>query len=49
MRKLKDLSFNEKLLLVMALLSVVAILLNWPKVKDGFVKGWRHFGVELEK
>ena len=33
----------------MALLLIAAIIIRWPQVKEGFVKGWEKFGVELEK
>lgn len=48
MRKFKDLNFNEKMLLFMAILLIAAIIIKWPKVKEGFVKGWKHFGVEFK-
>jgi len=49
MRKLKELTFNEKLLLIMAILLLIAVIIRWPNVKEGFVKGWEKFGIELEK
>jgi len=49
MRKLKDLTFNEKMLIVMAILLLIAVIIKFPKVKEGFVKGWERFGVDLKK
>jgi len=49
MKRFKDLSFNEKLLLLMTILLIIAIVFKWPKIKEGFVKGWEKFGIELEK
>ena len=45
MRKFKDLRFNEKLLIVMAIILIAGIILKWPQVKEGFVKGWERFGL----
>lgn len=44
MRKFKDLRFNEKLLIILAIMLIAGIILKWPQVKEGFVKGWKHFG-----
>ena len=44
MRKFKELRFNEKLLIAMAILLLVGILFKWPLVKEGFQKGWESFG-----
>lgn len=44
MRKFKDLRFNEKLLLALAIMLIIGIILKWPQVKEGFVKGWERFG-----
>ncbi len=43
MRKFKDLRFNEKLLIAMAILLLAGIFLKWPQVKEGFQKGWKYF------
>ncbi|OFX22212.1 MAG: hypothetical protein A2041_04330 [Bacteroidetes bacterium GWA2_31_9b] len=47
MRKFNDLSYNEKFLLGMAIVLLIGILFNWPKIKEGFVKGWKRYGVEM--
>ncbi len=44
MRKFKDLRFNEKLLIAMAILLIAGLILKWPQVKEGFSKGWERFG-----
>lgn len=44
MRKFKDLRFNEKLLIIMAILLIAGIIFKWPQVKEGFLKGWERFG-----
>ena len=44
MRKLKDLKFNEKLLVVLAIMLIAGIIIKWPQVKEGFFKGWQKFG-----
>ncbi|MGE0090102.1 MAG: hypothetical protein AB7S50_11600 [Bacteroidales bacterium] len=49
MRKLKELNYNEKLLIIFAVLLIASIILRWPVIKERIVKGWRHYGVELNK
>ncbi|MFO7827996.1 MAG: hypothetical protein R6V23_05205 [Bacteroidales bacterium] len=50
MRKFKDLSLTEKLLLLSAILLVIAVMFKWTHVKDGFFKSWERFGlVRTEK
>lgn len=50
MRKFKNLKFNEKLLIVLAIMLIAGIILRWPQVKEGFVKGFEHFGfIKSEK
>lgn len=50
MRRLKDLKFNEKLLIAMAILLIIGIALKWPQVKEGFIKGFEYFGfIKSEK
>ena len=44
MRKFKDLRFNEKLLILLAIMLIVGIIFEWPKVKEGFIKSFKHFG-----
>jgi hypothetical protein len=44
MRKFRDLKFNEKLLLALAIMLIAGIILKWPQVKEGFVKGFERFG-----
>ncbi len=44
MRKFKDLKFNEKLLLALAIMLIAGLFLKWPQVKEGFVKGFQRFG-----
>lgn len=44
MRKIKDLNSNEKFLLIIAILLLIAILFKWPQVKDGFKKGFEKYG-----
>ena len=44
MRKFKDLRFNEKLLIAMAIMLIAGIIFKWVHVKDGFVNGWERFG-----
>lgn len=44
MRKFKELRLNEKLLLISAAILIIALLLKWSQVKDGFFKGWERFG-----
>ncbi|MEE4198076.1 MAG: hypothetical protein V2I54_10560 [Bacteroidales bacterium] len=43
MNKFKDLRFNEKLLIALAILLLLGILLRWPQVKKGILKGWGYF------
>ena len=45
MRKFKDLRLNEKLLLLSAAFLIIALVLKWTQVKDGFFKGWERFGI----
>ena len=50
MRKFKDFRFTEKLLIVMAILLIAGIVIQWPQVKEGFVKGFERFGfIKTEK
>ena len=49
MRKFKELRFNEKLLLALAIMLMAGIILKWPQVKEGFIKSWERFGVSLSK
>ncbi len=50
MRKFKDLKFNEKLLIALAIMLIAGIILKWPQVKEGFVKGFERFGfIKSEK
>lgn len=50
MRKFKDLNFNEKLMLILAIMLIAGIILKWPQVKEGFIKGFEHFGfIKSEK
>ncbi len=44
MRKFKDLRFNEKLLIVLTIMLLAGVIIKWPQVKEGFVKGWGYFG-----
>jgi len=44
MRKFKNLSFNEKLLIALTIMLITGILIKWPQVKEGFVKGFERFG-----
>lgn len=44
MRRFKDLRFNEKLFIVLAIMLILGIILKWPQVKDGFIKGFQRFG-----
>ena len=44
MRKFKDLKFNEKLLIALAIMLIIGIILKWPQVKEGFVKSFQRFG-----
>ena len=44
MKKFKDLRFNEKLLIVLAIMLIMGIILKWPQVKEGFIKGFQRFG-----
>ncbi len=46
MRKIKDLKLNEKLLIGMAIIMIIAIALNWSNFKKGFYKGIRRFNIE---
>lgn len=49
MRKFKELRFNEKLLIALAIILLIGLVLKWPQVKEGFVNGWERFGVSLNK
>ncbi|HSH51853.1 MAG TPA: hypothetical protein VK982_09055 [Bacteroidales bacterium] len=50
MRKFKDFKFNEKLLLVLAIMLIAGIFLRWPQVKEGLIKGFERFGfIKSEK
>jgi len=50
MRKFKDLRFTEKLLLALAIILISGIILRWPQVKEGFLKGFERFGfIKTEK
>lgn len=50
MRKFKSLKFNEKLLIILAIMLIAGIILRWPQVKKGFIKGFEHFGfIKSEK
>lgn len=44
MRKFKDLRFNEKLLIALAIMLIAGIILRWPQVKESLVKSWERFG-----
>ena len=44
MRKFKDLRFNEKLLVALAVMLILGIILKWPQVREGFIKGFQRFG-----
>ncbi len=50
MRKFKDLRFNEKLLIVMAVVLILGLILKWSHFKESFVKGFERFGfIKSEK
>lgn len=49
MRKFKDLRWNEKLLIAMAILLIVGIIIKWPKVKEGIVKSAERFGISIQQ
>lgn len=50
MRKFKELRFNEKLLIFLAIILIAGIIIKWPQVKEGFIKGFEHFGfIKSEK
>jgi len=50
MKKIKNLTFNEKLMIALAIMLIAGILIKWPQVKQGFIKGFERFGfIKSEK
>lgn len=49
MRKLKNLSLNEKLMISFVVILLLGIAVKWGKVKDGFFKGFEKYTTHSEK
>ena len=47
MRKFKELKLNEKLMLILAIVLIVALVFKLPKVREGFLKGCERLGITL--
>ncbi|MFA8435773.1 MAG: hypothetical protein ACEPOZ_14750 [Marinifilaceae bacterium] len=43
MRKFKDLSANEKMMISFVIVLILGIALNWGRVVDGFKKGLKPY------
>lgn len=48
MRKLKDLSLNEKMMISFVLVLLLAIAVRWKDVKEGFYKGLNTYTEQTE-
>ncbi len=42
----KKFSRSEKLMIVLLAIALVAVMIKWQTVKQGFVHGWRAFSIE---
>ena len=49
MRKLKDLSLNEKLMISFVVILLLGIVVRWKDVKKGFFKGLDTYTEQAEK
>jgi len=49
MRKLKDLSLNEKLMISFVVVLLLGIAVKWKEVKEGFFKGIENYTEQSEK
>ncbi len=49
MRKLKDLSLNEKLMISFVIILLLGIAVKWKGVKDGFFNGWNKYTEQTDK
>ncbi|WP_209319772.1 hypothetical protein [Ancylomarina longa] len=49
MRKLKDLSLNEKLMISFVVILLIGIAIKWKEVKKGFFKGFQNYTEQVEK
>ena len=48
MRKLKDLSLNEKLMISFVVILLLGISVKWKEVKEGFLKGLDNYTEQTE-
>lgn len=49
MRKLKDLSLNEKLMISFVVILLLGIAVKWKEVKTGFLKGVENYTEQSDK
>jgi hypothetical protein len=42
----KKLSRPEKILFFLLIIALLAVILRWDKIKQGFIKGWERYGIE---
>ncbi|WP_372751284.1 hypothetical protein [Labilibaculum sp.] len=49
MRKLKDLSLNEKLMIGFVVILLLGIAVKWKEVKTGFFKGFENYTEQSDK
>jgi len=48
MKKLKDLSLNEKLMISFVVVLLLGIAVKWKEVKEGFFKGLDNYTEQIE-
>ena len=41
----KPLKRSEKILLVLFAITLIAVVLRWEKVKEGFLRGWEQYDI----
>jgi hypothetical protein len=49
MRKLKDLSLNEKVMISFVVILLLGIAVKWKEVKTGFFKGFQNYTEQSDK
>jgi len=45
-KRLKQLKWTEKLMIVLLIIALIATAIRWETIKEGFVKGWELFSIE---
>jgi hypothetical protein len=41
----RPLKRSEKILVILFAIALIAVILRWEKVKDGFIRGWKQYDI----